>query len=547
MSKKRYSIGLDFGTLSARAILADVDDGNILSYESVFVYPHAVINEINEKELPSGYALQHPQDYVDALEFLLRDVVEKNAINADEVIGIGIDFTDCTLIPTDRELRPMCALKKYENDPHAYAKLWKHHAKEEYSQSALDCASKRKEKFLSVTGDTVTSEFMIPKLLETFFESRELYDDTYKFMQGGDFITSLLIGKKLIHSKAFSAKQHYVKDEYPSRDFLSALDEDFKDAYEEKTVTALSAPASFVGNLCQEWAKRTGLSGKVAVGAPTIDAYCAIIASGIKKGRGILVLGTSAVFEAVVDSNESLCDLLAYSYETIAPNTATIEAGLAAMGDLFEWFITNMLPASYAKKADELGITPHQYLRSLAKNQKIGKHGLLALDWWNGCRSMRLSNELSGTIIGLKLSSKPEDIYRALLESTAFGIRRILDSLKAQNVTFSEICASGGIALKDPLLMQILSDVLNLPISCLESNQAAALGSAICGAVAAGAYEDIIKASNSMASPIAKVYYPIEENHTEYEKIYSQYKRVFDYYNLTDDNVMAFLAKNKIR
>ena len=226
-------------------------------------------------------------------------------------------------------------------------------------------------------------------------------------------------------------------------------------------------------------------------------------------------------------------------------DTLIKSAGLAAMGDLFEWYIQNCLPAKYLQKAEELGISPHQYLRSLSQNQKIGEHGLIAIDWWNGCRSMNLNNNLSGAIIGLKLSTKPEDIYRALIESTAFGIRRILDCLEAQGIKFSEIFATGGISLKDPMLMQICADVFNLPIYCLATTQATALGSAIYGAVAAGIYDDIIIASNKMASPIATIYYPKKDNHEEYEKIYQQYKKLFDSYN-TDDNIMTFLSQNKL-
>ncbi len=545
MDKKIYSLGLDFGTLSARAILADANSGEVLSHESVFLYPHAIMNDVNGKALPSGYALQHPQDYIDALEFLIPDVLKKNKIAADTVVGIGIDFTDCTILPVDDTLCPLCLLDKYKNEPHAYAKLWKHHAKEEYAKAVFECAKARNEKFLSVTGNTITSEFMLPKLLEIFSEARNLYDDTYKFMQGGDFIAALLSNNATVHSRAFSAKQHYVKDEYPSREFLECLDKDFGGAYEEKTVAALTPIDHTAGTLCRKWAEKTGLCEGVPIALPTIDAYCAIIASGIKTGRAVLVLGTSAVFEAVYSSGEIMQDLLAYSYETVAEKMATIEAGLAAMGDLFEWFIKNCLPESYTAKAKALGLNEHEYLRSLAAKQHIGEHGLLALDWWNGCRSMKLSNALSGTIIGFKLSTTPEDIYRALIESTAFGIRRIIDSLKEQSVEFSEIYASGGIALKNPMLMQILSDVLDLPIFCLESKQAAALGSAIKGSVAAGIYPNIIDASNKMASKIAKSYYPIATNNTEYEKIYSQYKELFDYYNRSENNIMTFLSENK--
>lgn len=545
MSEKRYSLGLDFGTLSARAVLADVENGSILPNESVFNYPHAIITTLNGTALPSTYALQHPQDYVEALEFLIRETVSKNNVPKESIVGIGIDFTDCSVLPTDKDLTPMCMLKEYKNDPHAYVKLWKHHAKEEYTQKILECAKKYDETLLSVSGNTVTSEFLIPKLYETFCESRKLYNATYKFLSAGDFVTSLLIGKTPIHSKAFSAKQHYKDEKYPSKDFFALLDKDFGTAYEEKTVTELSPPFRAVGTLCPEWAKKTGLCEGIAVSAPIIDAYGAISASGISENRAVLVLGTSAVLEAVTSSDKEIKGLLVSSYESIAPKMTTIEAGLAAMGDLFEWFIKNCLPAEYTKKANELGLTPHQYLRSLSQNQKIGAHGLIALDWWNGCRSMNLNNELSGTIIGLRLSTRPEDIYRALIESTAFGIRRILDSLNEQGIIFTEIFATGGISKKDPMLMQICADVFDIPIHCLSATQATALGSAIYGAVAAGEYDDIITASEKMASPVEKIYYPIDRNHSEYEKIYLQYKDLFDYYNKSENNVMKFLSQYK--
>ena len=545
MSEKRYSLGLDFGTLSARAVLADVENGNVLPHESVFTYPHAIMTTLDGSALPTNYALQHPQDYIDALEFLICDTLSQNKISKESVIGIGIDFTDCSVLPVDETLTPMCMLEKYKHDPHAYVKLWKHHAKEEYAQKALECAKTYDETLLSVSGNTLTSEFLIPKLYETFCESRELYNDTYKFLSAGDFVTSLLIGKVPIHSKAFSAKQHYKDTKYPSKEFFALLDKDFETVYEEKTVTELSPPFCAVGKLCNEWAKRTGLCEGIAVSAPIIDAYGAISASGISENRAVLVLGTSAVLEAVTSSDKEINGLLVSSYESIAPKMTTIEAGLAAMGDLFDWFIKNALPEKYTNKAKELGITPHQYLRSLAETQKIGAHGLIALDWWNGCRSMKLNNELSGTIIGLRLSTRPEDIYRALIESTAFGIRRIIDSLRDQEITFTEIFTTGGISKKDPMLMQIFADVFNIPIYCLFATQATALGSAIYGAVAAGVYEDIITASKRMASPIERIYSPIESNHKEYEKIYLQYKNLFDYYNKSDTNIMTFLSQNK--
>lgn len=537
MSNKKYSIGLDFGTLSARAVIADVSDGTPIECESVFFYPHAVITKFNGTPLPSNYALQNPKDYIDALKFLLCDIIKKSKIDASCVVGIGIDFTDCTLLPVDADMTPLSMLEKYKNEPHAYAKLWKHHADEKHTSRVRDALLLHGKSFLSVTGDKMTSEFMLPKLYETYCEAPSVYADAYKFISAGDFIASLLIGKRLIHSKAYSAKQHYVGDAYPSRELLSAIDEGFADAYLQKTVTTLSSIEGSVGHLSAEWSALTGLSTSVAVASPVIDAHAAITASGIEEGISVLSLGTSAVFETVTSKSTHVRGALAISNDSVAEGFTTVEAGLAAMGDLFDWFIKNQMPEIYALEARRLGLNPHQYLRSLAEKQKIGEHGLIALDWWNGSRAITLEDGLSGAIIGLRLSTKPEEVYRALLESTVFELRRISDCFAEQGIVTERIVATGGIAFKDPLLMQICADVFGKPVELLDSLYATALGSAVYGAVASGEYQSVREASKKMRRPIALTYYPIKENHDAYEKIYMQYLRLCEYFSNENNRI----------
>ena len=540
----KYSIGLDFGTLSARAVIANTENGNTLPYESVFYYPHAIINEINGTLLPANYALQHPKDYIDALKFLIPDLLANNCIDKNSIIGIGIDFTDCTVLPVNKDLTPLCLTKKYKCSPHAYAKLWKHHTNEKYAKAVYNAILNSDSSVLSVTGGEMTSEFLIPKLYEIFCEDRELYEETYKFMLGGDFIASLLIGKKEIHSKAYVAKQHYKDTEYPSKNIFAAIDPEFADVYQNKTVTTLSSVEKKIGNLCAEWSEILGLSQSVAVSAPILDAHGALAAAGIEHGRTVLALGTSAVVEALTKNDSHIDGILASSYESVANGYYTVEAGLAAMGDLFDWFIKNCVPKDYLKKATDAGLNIHQYLRSLAEHQEVGKHGLLALDWFNGSRSIVLDNDLSGMIIGLRLSTKPEDIYRALIESTAFGIRRVIECFISQGIEINSISATGGITLKDPMLMQILASVLNMPIECLASKQATALGSSIYGAVAGGAYENITDASQAMKSSVAITYHPICDDNEKYEKIYAHYLRISEYFR-RNDNIMKFLSENK--
>ena len=544
MSKK-YTIGLDFGTLSARGVIADVENGDVLPYESSFPYPHEILTELCGKPLPKNYALQNPKDYIDALEFLIADLLKHNDVPKSSIIGIGIDFTDCTVLPVNKDFTPLCMLEQYKNEPHAYAKIWKHHASEQYAKKIEQIALDYDSSILSVTGGKMTSEFLIPKLYETFCEAPTLYHDTDKFILAGDFVTSLLIGKKHIHSKAYSAKQHYNGDKFPSKDFFKKIDADFEGAYEDKTITALSSVEESVGTLSPEWAQKTGLPLSVAVAAPILDAHSAICASGIEVGRIVMALGTSAVVEGLTVKHSGIDGILALSYESVAKGLTTIEAGLAAMGDLFDWFIKNCVPQEYIQKAEAAEMNIHQYLRSLAQEQEIGEHRLIVLDWFNGSRSISLSNDLSGAIIGLRLSSKPEDIYRALIESTAFGIRRIFDCFKSQGVEIKSISATGGIALKNPLLMQILSSILNMPIECLAQSQATALGSAIYGASAAGAYKSVAEASQAMRSGVSHTYLPIKSDHDKYEKIYNRYLSLCEYFQ-NNDSIMKFLSSHDI-
>lgn len=545
MSKKRYSIGLDFGTLSARAILTDVENGKSMPHESIFHYPHAVITKLGDKALPTGYALQDPSDYIEALKFLLCDLTEKNSIDKSSVIGIGIDFTDCTVLPVNKDMTPLCMLEKYKNEPHAYAKLWKHHAKEKYAEKIEAIAHKYIPELLDVTGEKMTSEFLIPKLYEIYIEAPNVYNDTYKFISAGDFVASLLIGKKEIHSKAFSAKQHYNGIDYPKRDFFTAIDSGFTDVYEQKTITSLSSVENSLGKLSAEWSAITGLSDFVDIAAPIVDANGAIAASGIDSERAYLVLGTSATVEIVTPSNVSVKGAIARSYESVANGLYTIEAALAAVGDLFEWFIKGFVPEAYITAAQEKGLNIHSYLSSLAEKQSIGEHGLIALDWWNGSRSVILDNRLSGLIVGLRLSTKPEDIYRALIESTVFSIRKIFDSFKEQGITVNRVSATGGIALKNSLFMQICASVINIPIECLDSKQATAIGSSVYGAVAGGAYKSVTEASSAMKCHIAKTYYPIKKDNEKYEEIYCQYSKLREVFSNGSLGIMEYLSENK--
>ncbi len=537
---KKYSIGMDFGTLSARAVLVDISNGQVMPYESVFVYPHAVMTELLGKELPKDYALQHPEDYTKALDHLLPDLIKNNNIDPTLVVGIGIDFTSCTALPVDENYEPLCKDTRFIERAHAYAKLWKHHGAEKY----LDVINRAVEKYggdmLKCSGNVMSSEFMIPKLYEIYAEDREIYDSAALFMNAGDYVASVLAGGAPVHSTSYATiKEHFDGEKYPDRSFFKALGDGFADVIEEKLGSRLDKVGECACRLSSEWANKTGLREGIAIATPLVDAQSSLAAMGLEPYRVMLVMGTSAVMAVSAESGKNVDGILSRGAGSAVDGLTTFEAGIAAMGDLFEWFVKNCVPSSYEKNAERLGMNIHGYLRSLIENKKVGESGLIALDWWNGNRCVIQSNKLSGMIVGLRLSTKPEDVYRALIESTAYGLRRVLENYEEQGISAQSMVVTGGIAHKDPMLMQIFADVFARPIGVLASKQSAALGAAIYGAAAAGEYENVSAASEKMRCGISKEYLPHPDNSAAYDKIYQRYLKLYNGFGNSD--IMDFL------
>ena len=545
---KKYVIGIDYGTLSARAIIADAENGNILPHKTSFTYPHAVMTELAGKPLPSDFALQHPRDYIDALEALIPELIEKNQVPAQSISGIGIDFTACTIFPLGKNGSPLCFDTRFEENPHAYSKLWKHHGADKYAPLFEKAATGDNSYLPGMTGGIISGEFLFPKLYEIYKDAPEVYESTSVFVNAGDYIASLLT-KNNIHSMAYAViKEHYDNyggKGYPHESFFEGVENGFSDIL-SKIDKNLQSVGSSAGRLCKEWADRLGLTEETAVAVPIIDAHGALSAAGIEDRRAAIAIGTSAVI-AVMTSDYSLVHgIHSQGYEATAENLFSLEAGVRAMGDLYDWFVKNCVSAEYERRAKESGMNIHAYLRSLAEKKKIGESRLIALDWFNGNRTVIPNDKLSGMILGMTLATRPEDIYRALIESTVFELRRVYDNYVESGVKIDSIIATGGIPLKDPMLMQILADNLNMPVACLESTEATALGSAVYGATAAGIYQTVAEASRRMKQPIAKTYYPITENSRAYDRLYREYCTLYDYFAKGDNKVMERLHDMEI-
>ena len=544
----KYVIGIDFGTLSGRALLMDAESGREIA-DSTLEYKHAVMDVTlpSGKKLPQSYALQHPADYLEVLETTVHDVVKKSGINAADVVGFGIDFTSCTLIALDENMQPLCFNEKYADEPHAYVKLWKHHGAQPEADEITALAKERDEKWLPYFGGRISSEWVLPKILEILHDAPEIYNETYRFMEAGEWLTYLLCGNE-IHNSNFAGFKNLWTKEYgfSSNDYFTALDPRLSGIVGTKLPDKLCKINDIAGVLNERGARLTGLATGTALALPIIDAHSAIPALNmVHNGDITLTIGTSSCYLLNTKDAITVNGICATVGDGLFDGLYTHESGQSAVGDIFAWFTSNCVPESYENEAKEKGISIHKLLREKAKALRPGESGLIALDWHNGNRSVLDNSDLSGLILGLTLQTRPEEIYRALIESVVFGTKVIFDRFEECGATINNVCAAGGIAQKDEMMMQIYADVLNRPIRIAATKQACARGAAIMAAVAADCYPDVFTACDALAIPDYCVYYPNEDNRAVYEKLFTEYKTLHDYFGTGVNRVMERLTEMK--
>lgn len=529
--KKRYTIGIDFGTLSARAVLLDAEEGKALSKDCMYVYPHAILKEIGGRVLPDNYALEHPADYIEALEYVIKGVIENNKIDGSEVEGICIDSTDSTLIPVDENNVPLCFDPRFADEPHAYVKMWKHHGAEKYMDMIKGEAERLAEHFVERCGSGISVEMTIPKLVETIKDAPEVYEAAHRILHISDFLVRLLTGKEARSSAFASIKDGWSRDKgFPSKEYMRSLDARLENVFEEKMGGEPMLAGTFAGCVCKEWADRTGLSTETAVAFGLVDAHSSFLIAGLEDGLALVSVGTSSGFNFNSFDGKAIGGIMSCGCDALAEGMTTYDAGLCCVGDLFDWFVKTGVPSAYEKEAEEKGISIHKLLRQKAQCQAVGEHGLVALGWWNGNRCTLANSTLTGVMVGMKLSTRPEDIYRALIEATAFGMKNIMDNYTKNGLDIKKIKVTGGIAQKDPLLMQIYADVLDKELCVIDSDQTTALGTAICGAVASGRFKNTLEASEALCAGVSKTYTPIPENVSAYAKIFEKYMTLHDYF-----------------
>lgn len=538
-------IGVDYGTLSGRAVVVRVRDGKELG-SAVHEYPHAVVTGSLPKDvagddgarLPGEWALQVPNDYRDVLRIAVPAAVAAAGIDPAAVVGIATDFTACTMVPVKADGTPLNELPGYANRPHAYVKLWRHHAAQGQADRINRLAAERGEDWLPRYGGLISSEWEFAKGLQLLEEDPEAYAAMDYWVEAADWIVWQLCGRYVRNACTAGYKGIYQDGRYPSADFLAALNPDFKDFVSSKLEHAIGRLGDAAGTLTAEAAAWTGLPEGIAVAVGNVDAHVTVpAAKAVEAGQLVAIMGTSTCH--VMNGNElrevpGMCGAVDGG---IVPGLWGYEAGQSGVGDIFGWFTKYGVPPEYHQAARDGGLGIHEYLTELASRQAIGEHGLIALDWHSGNRSVLVDHELSGIVVGQTLATRPEDTYRALLEATAFGTRTIVDAFRDAGVPVKEFIVAGGL-LKNRLLMQIYADATGLQLSTIGSEQGPALGSAIHAAVAAGEYADIREAAAAMGSEPGEVYTPIPENVAAYEELFQEYKALHDYFGRGGNDVM---------
>lgn len=549
---KKYSIGVDYGTQSGRAVLVDARNGEVIA-QAVKEYTHGVMDEYlpDGTKLGPDWALEHPQDYIEVLEITIPEVLKISGISPDDVIGLAIDFTACTMLPVDKEGMPLCFHEEWKSVPHAWLKLWKHHAAQAQANRLNEIAKERGEDFLARYGGKISSEWMFPKIMQILEEAPEIYEKADRFMEATDWVTMQMTGKETRNACTAGYKAMWHKQKgYPGKEFFKALNPRLENVIEEKMSMDIYSLGTKAGELTQAFAEKTGLPAGTAVGVANVDAHVSLPAVGITEpGKMLMIIGTST------------CDILMGTDEKIVPGMCGVvedgvlpgffgyEAGQSCVGDHFEWFVKNCVPKSYYEEAGERNINIHQLLTERAEKLRVGESGLLALDWWNGNRSVLVDVDLTGLMLGMTLTTKPEEMYRALIEATAFGKNIIIENFEASGVPIHELYACGGISKKNAMMMQIYADVTNKEIFIGASDQTPALGAAMFGAVAAGkergGYDSIFDAAKVMGKVEEKTYKPIPENVEVYKKLYAEFKLLHDYFGRGENDVMKRLKQIK--
>ncbi len=539
-----YTVGIDYGTNSVRALVVDVRTGEELG-AGVFDYPSGARGILLDPEDPE-LARQNPQDYLDGLERSVREALGRAArheaaggdgFDPSRVIGVGVDTTGSTPIPVDAGGRPLGLQARFRDRPAAQVWLWKDHTSHADALRVTEIASALRPQYLAKCGGRYSSEWYWAKVLRCAQADPEVFDAAHTWVEHADWIPAVLTGTE--HPErlrrgvcAAGHKALYHPDwGYPDEEFLAALDERLVRVGRTLPDRTYSV-AEPAGRLTDDWAARLGLPAGIPVAVGAFDAHLGAVGSGVREGTLVKIIGTSTCDLMVAPMGRGVADipgLCGVVPESVLPGAFGLEAGQSAVGDIFSWLVDAVRPANKG----------HAELTAEAERLRPGESGVLALDWWNGNRTVLVDQRLTGLMLGLTLSTTPAEMYRALVEATAFGARVIMERYEAYGVPVERIVNCGGISEKNPFVMQIYADVMGRPVQISRSAQTCALGAAVAGAVVAGAgaggHADFGEATAAMTGVRDEAFTPIPAHQAVYDRLYGLYRRLHDAFGVPNN------------
>jgi L-ribulokinase len=549
----KVALGIDFGSESARAVLVDCASGSEVG-ASVAAYEHGVIDARlpgpdDDVELEPDWALQDPGDYVRSIEQAVPGLLADTGVSPDDVVGIGIDFTSCTMLPTLADGTPLCRLDDLRREPHAWVKLWKHHAAQPEADRINAVAAERGEEWLPRYGGKISSEWFFAKALQILDESPEVYARADRLIEACDWIVWQLTGVESRNACAAGYKAMWSKrDGFPASEYFAALDPRFEHVVDEKMSRTLLPPGAPAGLLSERAAAWTGVRAGTPVAVANVDFHASVPATTVTApGTLVMIMGTSNGHLLLGDELVHVEGMCGVVEDGVVPGFFGYEAGQSALGDIFGWFTRHAVPPEYHEAARARGVDVHDVLVEEAAALRPGESGLLALDWWNGNRSVLVDADLRGLLVGMTLATRAPEIYRALIEATAFGTRVIVEALERAGLPVDAIVACGGLPDRNPFALQVFADVTGREIAVAGSRQAPALGAAMFGAVAAGSaaggHDSIGAASRAMAHLSGTRYTPRIEHRETYDALYGEYLRLHDLFGRGGDDAMRRLKR----
>ncbi|WP_436944503.1 ribulokinase [Staphylococcus xylosus] len=533
-----YSIGIDFGTGSGRAFLINTENGEI-EEQYIRNYTHGTIEgELGGEKLPQNFALQNANDYMEIIETGIPTIIEKANISVSEIVGIGIDFTSSTVIFVDEQMEPIHNKSGFQDNPHAYVKLWKHHGAQDEADLLFKTALEGKNRWLGYYGFNVSSEWMIPKIMEVNNKAPEVMGVTANIMEAGDWIVNRLTGQNVRSNCGLGFKSFWEAETGFHYDLFDKVDSDLSDIVRTKVDAPVVSIGDSVGTLCKEMAEKLGLSPDTQVSPFIIDAHASLLGIGSEKDKEMtMVMGTSTCHLMLNKEQHKVPGISGSVKGAIIPDLYAYEAGQTAVGDLFE-YVAKQAPYDYVKAAESRGISIFDLLNEKAAQLYPGESGLIALDWHNGNRSVLSDSNLKGSLFGMTLQTRHEEIYRAYLEATAFGAKMIMQQYQGWQMEVDHVFACGGIPKKNGLLMEIYANILNKKITVIDSEYAPAIGAAILGAICGGAHSDFNSAIEAMKEPVLYQVEPDPQQARTYKKLFSAYKELHDLHGYKKARIM---------